>query len=143
MKGSIVNMKEKGTNKKIWIAAAVLAVVIAALFFVWRAAAPQGSAGGKQLTVQVVHGDGSSKDFQLNTEEEFLGPVLVAEGVVEDNQSAYGLYILTADGETADEANQEWWQITNNGESLNTGADSTPIADGEHYELTLTVGYDE
>ena len=46
------------------------------------------------------------------------------------------------DGETADESKQEWWKLTKEGEMVNTGADVTPIADGEHYELTLTVGYD-
>ncbi len=134
--------KSQGSNKKIGIAAVCLAVVIVVLLLVWRVASPKGTAGDKQITVEVVHGDGSSKDFDLKTQEEYLGPVLVAEGVVEDNQGAYGLYILTADGETANEANQEWWQVTKDGEKLNTGADSTPIADGEHYELTLTVGYD-
>lgn len=137
-------MKEKfqGSNRKILIAAVCLAAAAAVLLLVWRGVSPKGAAGGKQLTVQVVHGDGSSKDFTLNTQEEYLGPVLVAGGVVEDNRSAYGLYILTADGETADEANQEWWQITKGGGKLNTGADATPIADREHYELTLTVGYE-
>ncbi len=138
------NMKEnsKSLNRKIATAAICLAAIAAVLLLVWRIASPQSVAGGKQITVQVIHGDGSSKDFTLDTQEEYLGPVLVAEGVVEDNQSAYGLYILTADGETADESAQEWWKITKNGGQLNTGADSTPIADGEHYELTLTVGYD-
>ena len=137
-------MKEKsqGSNKKILIAAVCLVVVAAVLFVAWRMLSPKGSAGDKQITVQVIHGDGSSKDFKLDTSEEYLGPALVAGKVVEDNQSAYGLYILTADGETANEDNQEWWQITRDGEKLNTGADSTPIADGEHYEVTLTVGYD-
>lgn len=135
-------MKEKSQNKKILIAVICLIAVAAVLFLVWRLASPQSTAGGKQLTVQVVHADGSSKDFPLQTEEEYLGPVLVAEGIVEDNQSTYGLYILTADGETANEANQEWWKVTKNGEQVNTGADTTPIADGDHYELTLTVGYD-
>lgn len=137
-------MKEKtsGANKKTWIALICLVAAAGALFLLWRIAAPQGTAGDKQITVQVVHGDGSDKEFQLETQEEYLGPVLVAEGIVEDNQSAYGLYILTADGETADEGKQQWWQLTQNGEKLTTGADSTPIADGGHYELTLTVGYD-
>lgn len=135
-------MKEKFQNKKILIAVICLAAAAAVLFLVWRMASPQGTAGGKQLTVQVVHADGASKDFPLHTEEEYLGLVLVAEGIVEDNQSTYGLYILTADGETANEANQEWWKITKNGEQVNTGADTTPVADGDHYELTLTVGYD-
>ncbi|MDE7244484.1 MAG: DUF4430 domain-containing protein [Oscillospiraceae bacterium] len=134
--------KSRGSHKKIGIAVVCLAAVIVVLLLVWRTASPKGTAGEKQITVEVVHGDGSNKDFNLKTQEEYLGPVLVSEGVVEDNQSAYGLYILTADGETANEDNQEWWQVTRNGEKLNTGADSTPIADGEHYELTLTVGYD-
>lgn len=135
--------KSKGFNRNIWIAAACLAAAVAALFLAWRVASPRGEAGGKQLAVQVVHGDGSTREFRLNTQEEYLGPALVAGGVVEDNQSAYGLYILTADGESADEAGRQWWQITRDGVKLNTGADSTPIADGECYELALTVGYED
>ena len=89
-----------------------------------------------------MHGDGSNREFSLKTDEAYLGNALVEGKVVEDNQGAYGLYILTADGETANEDSQEWWQITKSGEKLNTGADSTPIEDGDHFELTLTVGYD-
>ena len=133
--------KAKGGNRTVVIAAIGLAIVVAALLLVWRTMGPQSAAGGKTVTVQVVHEDGS-RDFTLNTDEEFLGAALIADGVVEDNQSAYGLYILTADGETADESKQEWWKLTKEGEMVNTGADVTPIADGEHYELTLTVGYD-
>ena len=135
------NTEKNGSKKPLIIAAVCLIVVAAALFAVWRLNAPKGTAGSKAVTVQVVHKDGSSKDFPLHTDEEFLGRALVEGGVVEDNQSAYGLYILTADGETADESNQEWWQVTRSGEYLNTGADETPIADGEHYELTLIVGW--
>lgn len=134
--------QKKGGNKKAVIAAVCLAAVAVVLLVVWRFAMPKGAAGGKSITVQVVHGDGSTKDFPLTTEEEYLGPALVSGGVVEDNQSDYGLYILTADGETADEGAQQWWKVTKDGEMVNTGADSTPIAGGEHYELTLTTGYD-
>ncbi len=129
-------------SKKAVIAAVCLVVVVAILFFVWRAVAPQGTEGGKHIVVEVVHGDGSSKEFPVDTDEEFLGKVLVDENIVEDNQSDYGLYILTADGETADDSKQEWWCITQDGQSLDTGADSTPVVDGAHYELTLKVGYD-
>lgn len=136
-----MSKQEKGSKKAI-IAAVCLIAAAMVLLAVWRLASPGGTAGGKQITVQVVHGDGSSRSFPLNTQQEYLGPALVEGGVVEDNQSAYGLYILTADGETADEAAQQWWKVTKGGEMVNTGADSTPIADGEQYELTLTVGYD-
>ena len=136
-----MNDASKKNGKSLIIAAVCLAACAAVLFAVWRLNAPRGSAGSKAVSVQVVHKDGSSKGFDLHTDEEFLGRALVEGGVVEDNQGPYGLYILTADGETADEAAQEWWQITRGGESLTTGADSTPIADGERYELTLTVGW--
>ena len=87
--------KAKGGNRTVVIAAIGLAIVVAALLLVWRTMGPQSAAGGKTVTVQVVHEDGSSRDFTLNTDEEFLGAALIADGVVEDNQSAYGLYILT------------------------------------------------
>ncbi len=135
--------KKSGGKQKAVIAMICLIAVAAVLLAVWRAASPKGTAGGKQITVQVVHGDGSTRDFPLTTQQEYLGPALVEGGVVEDNQSTYGLYILTADGESADEAAQEWWKITKNGEMVNTSADATPIAGGEKYELTFTVGYGE
>ena len=40
------------------------------------------------------------------------------------------------------EGAQEWWKLTKGGEMVNSSADSTPIADGDHFELTFTVGYD-
>ena len=133
---------KSNNNKKILIAVAALVLLAAVLFAVYRLAAPKSAEGAKKITVQVVHGDGSAKDFPVETGEEYLGKVLVAEGIVEDNQSTYGLYILTADGETVDESNQEWWKVTKGGEQVNTGADTTPIADGDTFELTFTVGYD-
>ena len=32
--------------------------------------------------------------------------------------------------------NQRYWSLTKNGEYMMTGMDMTPIADGEHYEIT-------
>ena len=133
--------EQKKSSKKLIIGVVCVAVLAVVLFAVWRMNRPQTQAGAKAVTVQVIHKDSSTKDFDLSTDQEFLGRALVEGGVVEDNQSAYGLYILTADGETVDEDNQEWWQVTRSGEYLMTGADETPIADGEHYELTLIVGW--
>ncbi|MBD5162149.1 MAG: DUF4430 domain-containing protein [Oscillibacter sp.] len=135
--------KKTSPNKKLILAAVCVVLLAAIMLVVWRLTSPrfQGVAGAKAVTVQVIHKDGSSRDFPLHTDQEFLGRALVEGNVVEDNQGAYGLYILTADGETVDESNQEWWQVTRDGEYLMTGADETPIADGEHYELTLIVGW--
>lgn len=95
----------------------------------------------KDITLKVVHGDGTEKEFPITTTAATLGDALVAEGLVEGEESSYGLFITTVDGETADDSLQQWWCITRSGEMLSTGADQTPIADGEQYELTLTEGY--
>ena len=61
--------------------------------------------------------------------------------LIEGTESEYGLFVLTVDGITVDESKQQWWSITKNKQMVNTGVDSTVIADGEHYEFTLTTGY--
>ena len=121
---------------------AVCLLVVAVALLLWCFIMPEGGGETRTIVVQVIHSDSSTRDFTLKTEAANLGEALVEGGVVEDNQQIYGLYILTADGETVDESRQEWWMLTKDGEMLNTGADSTPIANGEHYELTFTVGYD-
>jgi len=128
-------------NKKAILAAGALVLIAALMFGAWFAMRPETQEGSKDLTIKVIHKDKSEKVFEVSTDEEYLGPVLVAKEIVVDNQSAYGLYILTADGETVNESNQEWWCITMGGESLMTGADETPVADGDTFELTFTVGY--
>ena len=127
--------------KKTLLSAAALVLAAAVFFGVWSATRPETQEGAKALTVAVVHKDGNTKNFDFRTDAEYLADALLEQNIVVDNQTAYGLYILTADGETADESNQEWWCITKSGEALMTGASETPVADGESYELTLTVGY--
>lgn len=129
------------SNKKLIFAILAVVIVAALMLFLYQTFMPKGTKGDKTITVTVIHGDGSQKEFTCRTEEAYLDKVLVAEGIVEDNPSDYGLYILTADGEEADEGSQEWWCLTKGGESVNTGASDTPIEDGDHFELTLTTGY--
>lgn len=131
-------------NKKIIIAVALLVVLVAAVALIWHFAGPANDAdsSAKTITVTVVHGDGSTKDFSISTDAEFLRGALEQEQLASGDESEYGLFVKTVDGETADDANQEWWCFTKGGEMLNTGVDDTPIADGDTYEITLTVGYD-
>ena len=97
--------------------------------------------GEKEITVSVVHGDGSEKEFTYHTDEEFLGPVLLEAGLIAGDEGEFGIFIHTVDGEEIDANNQEWWCLTKAGESVMTGADTTPIASGDSFELTLTGGY--
>lgn len=132
---------ELKNTKKILIALIGLIVVIAVLFGVYRFTKPATVQGAKTITVDVIHKDTSQKTFEYHTDREYLGEVLIDEGLVSGEEGAYGMFITTVDSETVDNANQEWWCITKNQEMLNTSADQTPIADGEKYELTLTIGY--
>lgn len=120
---------------------AALAVAAAVFFGIWMYFKPEGVEGSKNLDIQVVFEDESSKDFQLSTDAEFLSGALTEAGLIEGEEGPYGLYITVVDGVTADESLQQWWFVTKDGERLNTGADTTPILDGDHFEITLKTGY--
>ena len=78
-------------NKKLFIALVALVAIVAIVLGVYFATRPATSEGGKAVTVTVVHKDGSEKVFTYHTDEEYLGTVLVDEGLVEGEQSDYGL----------------------------------------------------
>ena len=129
-------------TRNIVIAAAVLLVLVVGALLLWKQFRPAAAEGGKTITVEVVHKDESHKDFTIQTDAENLrGALEQQEGLIAGSDSEYGLFVETVDGETADMDAQEWWCFTKNGEMLPTGVDDTMIADGEHYEVTLTVGW--
>lgn len=128
-------------NTKIIIALVVLAALIIGAALLYNAFAPAAQVGAKHVEIAVIHADGSSKDFSLDTDAETLRAALDELGIVEGDESEYGLYVTAVDGESADAAAQEWWCFTKGGEMLMTGVDNTMIQDGEHYEATFTVGW--
>lgn len=127
-------------NKKTLIALIVLVVLVIGAFAAWKVNAPQGQTGDKTILVSVVV-DTETSDFVIETDAEFLRGALEQAGLVEGTESEYGLYVTTVNGITADESQQQWWCFTRGGGTLETGVDTTPIADGEHYEITLTTGW--
>ncbi len=129
------------TKRNILLPIIALLAVIAVLFGIYYFTRPETNAGAKKITVEVVHKDASVKNFTYRTDLEYLGELLTSEGLASGENGTYGMFITTVDNETADESNQEWWCITKGGETVNTSADQTPIADGDKYELALTVGY--
>ena len=96
---------------------------------------------GAVFTLKVVHGGGAEATFQVTTEKETVGEALEDEGLIAGEIGAYGLYVKTVDGETVDDAKEQWWCLTKGGQQLNTGVDTTPVEDGATYEFTFTEGY--
>ena len=129
-------------KKKQLIAVIIFAALLLAAFLVWQFARPAPVSGSKQITLEVVHADGSSKSFDIATDAENLrGALEQVDGLIAGEESAYGMMVYTVDGETADwDRDQSWWCLTKDGEWMDTGVDDTVIADGEHYEFTYTVG---
>lgn len=128
-------------NKKIILAVIALVAVIGIMAGIWFATRPETEQGAKTITVTVVHKDGTQKEFTCHTDEEYLGPVLLAEKIVEGEEGPYGLTITAADGETADwNVDQGWWQIFVGEESATLGADSLPVKDGDTFKLVYTIG---
>ena len=128
------------TNKKV-IALIAIVLVAALMVGVYVMTRPEAVAGGKSITVTVVHADGTSKDFAYKTDAEFLGQVILSEGLVEGNDGPYGLEIHTVDGETASwEENQSYWALFIGEEYATTGADGVALTDGGVYKLVYTIG---
>lgn len=134
-------MNKTATKKTLTVLAVALIVLVAAFAVLRFAVKPAGMFGIKEITVEITDLQ-KTESFTFKTEREFLAEALLDEGLVEDNQTDFGLFIVTANGVTADDSKQEWWCITKGGEMLMTGASETPLSDGDRYELTLTVGYD-
>ena len=132
-------MSKKTRNTIIAVAVLLVLVIGALAFFILNRPAAQ--QGDKTITVTVVHGDASEKSYTLHTSSENLRGALEEQSLVEGTESQYGLYVLTVDGETADDSAQQWWCFTKGGETLMTGVDDTMIADGDQYEITLTTGW--
>ena len=132
--------------KKKWlgivIGFVVLALVAAAAFVIYDHTQPEPQVGAKTITVQMVY-DSVDKTVTINTDAEYLRGALEEQELIVGTESEYGLFVKSVNGRTADDATQEWWCFTKGGETLMTGVDTTPIADGDKFEITLKVGYDE
>ncbi|HWT75401.1 MAG TPA: DUF4430 domain-containing protein [Mobilitalea sp.] len=134
-------MKNNKNLLKAMMALGALLLVAVIMLVAYNHFKPQTEQGSKEIVVEVVVPDQESKDFTINTDAEYLSQALEQENLIIGQNSDYGLFITEVNGRAADDTKQEWWCITKSGETVNTGADQTPIADGDHFEITLKTGY--
>ncbi len=128
-------------GKKAWIVLIALIAVVLIFFFAYKAFGPKPVTGAKHITVTVQHLEGDKKTFEHDTDAEFLEQALNEMELVEGEQTQYGLWIKTVDGETADDAEQQWWGYDVNGEFAQYGVSEQPVADGDVFDFKLNVGY--
>lgn len=90
--------------------------------------------GEKTITVEVTGEDGTQKNFTVNTDKENVGDALVEVGLISGEDSTYGWFITTVDGEYHKwEDDGKYWAFYIDGEYAMTGVSSTEVKDGSAY----------
>ena len=94
--------------------------------------------GETDFRLEVVYADGTAEYFAVSTDADNVGDALVDAGLVEGEESDYGLYIKTVNGVTADyDVDQTYWSFYIDGEYAQTGVDATLIEEGATYSLKV------
>ena len=122
-------------SKKTWIALGALIVVLAVMVGVFVLNRPQTQQGSKEITITVVHSDGTEKVITCRTDAETMDEVLIAEGLIAPDGIVDGMF-FTVDGETASwEADQAYWAFFVGEEYASLGICEQPVEDGVSYKL--------
>lgn len=128
-------------KNKIIFGIAVIIVIILAMMGIYAVFGPKAQVGTKAYTVTVVSADESTQTYEGTTDAEYLRGLMdelqeTGAFSYEGSDSAYGLYITTINGETADyDADGAYWSIYVNGAYGQYGADAQPVADGDAFQF--------
>ncbi len=127
-------MKNKKLVLGMSIILALLIIIFAGTYFLKQ---PATQSGAKDIEVTVVFADKTEKQYEINTDAEFLADALLEEKIITE-KSSDGMYTVIA-GERADYTlDKSWWCLTKDGEMVNVGINDQPIADGDSFEITNT-----
>lgn len=100
--------------------------------------APQVPEAKTAFTFIVVDKNGNETTFNLSTDKATVGDALLAEGLIEGEPGAYGLYVKKVNGIVADyNIDQTYWAFYINGEYAFTGVDATPVEEGATYSFKV------
>lgn len=124
-------------NKKMIIAVVALAVVIALMAGLFLANKPQSVEGSKQVTITIIHKDGTEKKLEYATDLEFLSQLLLEKELVTGYESEeFGFTIEGVDGVVADWATDgAYWALYEGEEYATTSAAGIVLTDGGVYKL--------
>jgi hypothetical protein len=124
-------------NKKVIFAALALVLVIAMMAGLYLANRPQTVQGGKQVTIVIVHKDGTEKKLEYGTDHEYLADLLLEKELVTGYASEeYGFTIESVDGVTADwAADNAYWALYEGDTYATASAAGIVLTDGGIYRL--------
>lgn len=138
-------------NKKTMLITVALVAAILLVLGIWWLIRPApdpfatnkpGELGRKAIYIEIVHADGSKKNITLLTKADYLGQVLYANGLIENDGADEGMFNVV-DGEKADwETDKAYWALYDSEGYATHGVDVTPINDGDTFKLVYTVSKD-
>ncbi len=86
----------------------------------------------------VVDAEGNETQFEVSTDQTTVGAALLENGLIAGDEGAYGLYVKSVNGITADyDKDQTYWAFYINGEYAATGVDVTDIVEGDSYAFKV------
>lgn len=89
------------------------------------------------FTLTVTDQEGTETEILVHTDKETVGEALLEFGLIEGEESEYGLYVKTVNGITVDyDKDGVYWAFYINGEYATSGVDST-VTEGDVYSFKV------
>ncbi|MBQ2688229.1 MAG: DUF4430 domain-containing protein [Clostridia bacterium] len=94
--------------------------------------------GEKVFDFTVTDFEGKTQAFEIHTDKETVGEALIELSLLEGDEGAYGLYVKSVNGITADyDKDGKYWAFYIDGEYASTGVELTPIEEGKAYAFKV------
>ena len=95
--------------------------------------------GATVFYFNVIDGEGNVTKFEIRTDKTTVGEALQEVGLIEGEDSQYGLYVKSVNGITADyNTTGTWWEFMVGDKSSMTGVDLTNIEAGATYAFRVS-----
>lgn len=117
-----------------------LILVLLTLLSLAACGAPKTEAEGPKVsfTLVIVDDQGNETTQTIETTRTKVGDALLDEGLIEGEETEYGMFISKVDGIYADyNETGTYWSFYIEGEYAMTGVDQTDIVDGATYMLKV------
>ena len=94
--------------------------------------------GATVFDFTVTDKDGNVAAFEIHTDKTIVGEALQELGLLEGEDSQYGLFVKKVNGITADyDVDKTYWAFYINGEYAMSGVDTTKITAGDSYSFKV------
>lgn len=92
--------------------------------------------GSTSFSFAVTDPEGNTAAFEIHTDKGTVGEALSELGLIDGDDSEYGLYVKTVNGITVDyDTDGKYWAFYVDGEYATAGVDATPITEGSSYSF--------